>query len=106
MVVLTPLGLIAPGGAFGEDAPEDLDLQKYHLNAVPSGLRHYAGFWHNALFDGYDFTNDSIRCSDTSSRRSSASRSSRVVIIAIFGSSGGCGGSGRSRTTISDARPA
>jgi cobalt/nickel transport system permease protein len=58
MVVLTPLGLLAPGGAFGEDAPEDLDLQKYHLDAVPSGLRHYAGFWHNALFDGYDFTND------------------------------------------------
>ena len=44
--------------AFGEDAPQDLDLRKYHLNAVPSGLRHYAGFWHNALFDGYDFTND------------------------------------------------
>ena len=59
MAVLTPLGLIAPGGAFGEDAPEDLDLQKYHLDAVPSGLRHYAGFWHNALFSGYDFTNDS-----------------------------------------------
>jgi cobalt/nickel transport system permease protein len=58
MIALTPLGLIAPGGAFGEDAPEDLDLKKYHLDAVPSGLRHYAGFWHNALFDGYDFTND------------------------------------------------
>jgi cobalt/nickel transport system permease protein len=58
LVVLTPLGLIAPGGAFGEDAPKDLDLQKYDLNAVPSGLRHYAGFWHNALFSGYDFTND------------------------------------------------
>jgi cobalt/nickel transport system permease protein len=58
MVVLTPLGLLAPGGAFGEDAPSDLDLRKYGLNAVPSGLRHYAGFWHNALFDGYGFTND------------------------------------------------
>jgi cobalt/nickel transport system permease protein len=58
MAVLTPLGLIAPGGAFGEDAPGDLDLAKYHRDAVPSGLRHYAGFWHNALFDGYDFTND------------------------------------------------
>ena len=58
LAVLTPLGLIAPGAAFGEDAPQDLDLRKYHLNAVPSGLRHYAGFWHNALFDGYDFTND------------------------------------------------
>jgi len=28
------------------------------LNAVPSGLRHYAGFWHNALFDRYDFSQD------------------------------------------------
>ncbi|HEX2384463.1 MAG TPA: cobalt transporter CbiM [Acidimicrobiales bacterium] len=58
MVVLTPLGLLAPGGAFGEDAPEDLDLAKYHLGAVPHGLQRYAGFWHNALFDGYDFTGD------------------------------------------------
>jgi cobalt/nickel transport system permease protein len=58
MVVLTPLGLLAPGGAFGEDAPEDLDLANYHLGAVPHGLQRYAGFWHNALFDGYDFTGD------------------------------------------------
>jgi cobalt/nickel transport system permease protein len=58
MVVLTPLGLLAPGGAFGEDAPEDLDLTKYHLDAVPRGLAHYAGFWHNAIFDGYGFSND------------------------------------------------
>ena len=58
MIVLTPLGLIAPGRAFGEAAPAHLDLQKYHLNAVPSGLRHYAGFWHNALFSGYDFSHD------------------------------------------------
>ena len=35
MVLLTPLGLLAPGGAFGEDAPEDLDLGKYGLSAVP-----------------------------------------------------------------------
>ena len=60
--------------AFGEDAPDDLDLGKYHLNAVPSGLRHYAGFWHNALFDGYDFDRRHIRPSATSSRRSSARR--------------------------------
>lgn len=58
MTLLTPLGLLAPGGAFGENAPQDLDLQKYHLDAVPRGLAHYAGFWHNAYFDGYDFTND------------------------------------------------
>jgi cobalt/nickel transport system permease protein len=58
MVVLTPLGLLAPGGAFGEGAPEDLDLQHLRLSSVPGGLRHYAGFWHNAIFGGYDFTND------------------------------------------------
>jgi cobalt/nickel transport system permease protein len=58
LVVLTPLGLIAPGGAFGEDAPGDLDLGRYGLNTVPAGLRHYAGFWHHALFDGYGFASD------------------------------------------------
>ena len=25
---------------------------------VPSGLHHYAEFWHHALFDGYDFSHD------------------------------------------------
>ncbi len=58
MAVLTPLGLIAPGTAFGEDAPANLNLHKYGLNTVPSGLRRYAGFWHNALFNGYGFSND------------------------------------------------
>jgi cobalt/nickel transport system permease protein len=59
MVLLTPLGLLAPGGAFGEDAPKDLDLRKYHLDAVPSGLNKYNGFWHHAIFNGYDFGSDS-----------------------------------------------
>lgn len=59
LVVLTPLGLLAPGGAFGEDAPEDLDLQKLGLSAVPEGLNKYNGIWHNAIFNGYDFTGDS-----------------------------------------------
>ncbi len=58
MVLLTPLGLLAPGGAFGEDSPEDLDLNKYHLSAVPSGLNKYNGFWHHALFNGYGFDSD------------------------------------------------
>jgi cobalt/nickel transport system permease protein len=58
MAVLTPLGLLAPGDAFGESAPGDLDLARYHLGAVPAGLARYAGFWHNALFDGYDFSRD------------------------------------------------
>jgi cobalt/nickel transport system permease protein len=56
MVVLTPLGLLAPGGAFGEDAPEELDLGKYGLNAVPSGLNKYADFWSHTLLGGYGFT--------------------------------------------------
>lgn len=56
MVVLTPLGLLAPGGAFGEDAPTDLDLGKYGLNAVPTGLDKYAGFWNHAVLGGYGFS--------------------------------------------------
>jgi cobalt/nickel transport system permease protein len=58
MVLLVPLGLLAPGGAFGEARPGDLDLRKYHLDAVPAGLRRYAGFWHAALFNRYDFAGD------------------------------------------------
>ncbi len=38
MVLLTPLGLLAPGRAFGEDKR--------------------GGFWHHALFDGYGFAHD------------------------------------------------
>jgi cobalt/nickel transport system permease protein len=55
MVVLTPLGLLAPGGAFGEDAPVDLHLARYHLGAVPSGLNHYYGYWSHELLGGYGF---------------------------------------------------
>jgi cobalt/nickel transport system permease protein len=58
LAALTPLGLLAPGGAFGEGSPDSLDLHKYHLSAVPSGLRDYAGFWHHALFNGYGFSHD------------------------------------------------
>src|SRR5258706_1510844 len=39
MAALTPLGLLAPGCAFGEDAPAGPDPARYHLAAVPSGLR-------------------------------------------------------------------
>src|SRR3954453_17391807 len=38
MMLLSPLGLLAPGGAFGEAAPADLDLARYHLDALPTGL--------------------------------------------------------------------
>jgi cobalt/nickel transport system permease protein len=56
VVVLTPLGLLAPGGAFGEDAPVDLDLGKYHLQAVPSGLNDYNDFWTHTVLGGYGFS--------------------------------------------------
>lgn len=55
MVILTPLGLLAPGGAFGEDAPADLPLNQLGLSAVPQGLADYSGIWGHALFGDYDF---------------------------------------------------
>jgi cobalt/nickel transport system permease protein len=53
LVVLTPLGLLAPGGAFGEDGPQDLDLGQLGLTAIPTGLARYASFWQDALFPDY-----------------------------------------------------
>jgi len=55
MAVLTPLGLLAPGGAFGEDAAGDLDLGRYGLRAVPEGLDRYNSFWSHTLLGGYGF---------------------------------------------------
>jgi cobalt/nickel transport system permease protein len=55
MVVLTPLGLLAPGGAFGESAPQDLNLGQLGLSAVPAGLAKYSGFWSHTLLGGYGF---------------------------------------------------
>jgi cobalt/nickel transport system permease protein len=56
MVVLTPLGLLAPGGAFGEDAPGDLDLGKYGLQAIPEGPNRYNSFWSHILLGSYGFS--------------------------------------------------
>lgn len=42
MLLLTPLGLIAQGTAFGEWAPEELAAQ---LGRVPAGLERWAAFW-------------------------------------------------------------
>lgn len=53
LAAISPLGLLAPGAAFGEDAPKDLDLAKYHLSAVPTGLKDYTDFWGNTLLPGY-----------------------------------------------------
>jgi cobalt/nickel transport system permease protein len=56
LVVLSPLGLLAPGGAFGEGAPGDLNLGKYGLQAVPTGLEKYNSFWSHTLLGGYGFS--------------------------------------------------
>ncbi|MDX6367217.1 MAG: cobalt/nickel transport system permease protein [Nocardioidaceae bacterium] len=53
MALLTPLGLLAPGGAFGEDSPEQLDLHSLGLSSVPAGLDRYNGFWSHTLLGGY-----------------------------------------------------
>jgi cobalt/nickel transport system permease protein len=55
LVVLTPLGLLAPGGAFGEDTPANLDLGKYNLKAVPTGLARWSSFWNHAVLGRYGF---------------------------------------------------
>lgn len=57
MVVLTPLGLLAPGGAFGEDAPSDLNLEDLGIESIPSGMATYNGFWSHTLLGGYGFSN-------------------------------------------------
>ncbi|WP_406230965.1 cobalt transporter CbiM [Nocardia sp. NBC_01009] len=59
LVLLTPLGLLAPGGAFGEDSPEDLDLGDLGLDTVPTGLAKYAGFWNHTVLGDYGFSNGS-----------------------------------------------
>lgn len=56
LAVLSPLGLLAPGGAFGEDAPEDLDLRGLGLQAIPEGMNRYTGFWSHTLLADYGFS--------------------------------------------------
>jgi cobalt ECF transporter T component CbiQ/cobalamin biosynthesis protein CbiM len=61
LALVTPLGLAYNSGAFGEDnvhAHGARFLQRNHLAAIPAGLNRYAGFWHHALFNGYDFSHD------------------------------------------------
>jgi len=56
MVLATPLGLLAPGGAFGEDAPGQLNLHQLGLSSVPVGLSRWNGFWNHTLLGGYGFS--------------------------------------------------
>jgi cobalt/nickel transport system permease protein len=55
LVALTPLGLLAPGTAFGEDAPVEIDLSKYHLSVIPHGLQRFSSFWSHTLLGDYGF---------------------------------------------------
>ncbi|MHB8059639.1 MAG: PDGLE domain-containing protein, partial [Gaiellaceae bacterium] len=56
MIALSPLGLLAPGTAYGEGAPGELDLGKYGLKAIPGGLDRYNGFWKHTLLPDYGFS--------------------------------------------------
>jgi hypothetical protein len=53
-VALVPIGLLATGTAFGEHGPDQLDLRRYGLDAVPAGLATYSDWWSHALLRGYD----------------------------------------------------
>jgi len=48
LIVLTPLGLLAPGTAFGEWAPEELGAL---VGYVPRGLAALSGWWSGLLPD-------------------------------------------------------
>lgn len=55
LLLLTPLGLLAPGGAFAEDAPADLHLGSLGLRAIPEGMNRLNGFWSHTLLADYGF---------------------------------------------------
>lgn len=55
LVLLAPLGLLTPGGAFAEGAPTDLDLGALGLRAVPVGMSRFNGFWSHTLLADYGF---------------------------------------------------
>lgn len=50
MAVLTPLGLLASGTAFGELGSEELQSQ---LGFIPSGLEKFSDFWHHTILPDY-----------------------------------------------------
>ncbi len=50
--LLTPLGLIAQGTAFGEWGPDELGEQ---LGAIPAGLEQWSTFWTHSLLPDYGF---------------------------------------------------
>jgi cobalt/nickel transport protein len=50
LAIIVPLGLIAPGFAFGEGKPDDV---KAAFGYIPEGLKQLSGFF-SAPFDGYN----------------------------------------------------
>jgi hypothetical protein len=52
LIILTPLGLLAAGTAYGEWAPEEL---KDKVGFVPPGLEKLSGIW-NAPFPDYSIS--------------------------------------------------
>ena len=82
MVLLSPLGLLAPGGAFGEDAPADLDLAQVpprRRAAGPATTTPAGGATRcstaTASRDGSHARARLRRCRPSSARSRSASRS-------------------------------
>ena len=50
MAILTPLGLLASGTAWGEGSGEDIQAQ---LGFIPSGFQKFSDFWHHTLLPDY-----------------------------------------------------
>jgi cobalt/nickel transport system permease protein len=87
MAIVTPLGLLYNSGAYGEDNPKAPEfLAKNHLSAIPSGLNHYAGFWHHALFNGYDFSHDKHPAVGYIVSALFGAAVISLVLVAVFGS--------------------
>ena len=105
LVALVPLGLLASGGAFGEDGPSNLDLKQYGLDAVPTGLQKYSDFWSSALLPGYDVKHGSpaeprlLRVRHHRHRRSSSAWCSRRS------ASPPCRGAGAAAATVTARTP-
>ena len=53
LAVLTPLGLLASGTAWGEWGSEEMQSR---LGFIPSGLQKFSDIWHHALFKDYGIT--------------------------------------------------
>lgn len=53
LALLSPLGLLASGSAWGEWSSEEVQAQ---LGYIPAGMAKFAGFWQHAVFRDYGLT--------------------------------------------------